>query len=81
MKKQQYVPKTKADIPDLPMPVRKWLRVDEAAKYLNVHPGVLNKMRTEKRGPRYSKAGNCVWYSTAALDEYVESHEVVVGAA
>jgi excisionase family DNA binding protein len=48
--------------------------VREAARRLGLSASTLNKMRVHGGGPRYSKLGSAVRYSTADLDAWVAAN-------
>ena len=55
---------------------RRWLRVREAATYLGVGIGTLNKLRTYGGGPRYAKCGHVVIYDIFDLDAWAAERKV-----
>ena len=52
-------------------PLPTYLRVREAAAYLNLSKSTLDKLRTAGTGPRYAKAGRIVVYARADLDAWL----------
>ena len=44
-----------------------------AAGFLGVSESLLNRMRSEGRGPRYIRLGGRIFYRQADLDAYVDS--------
>ena len=49
------------------------LTVKEAAQYCRCHPGTLNRLRVQGRGPAWSKPFGRVFYDTADLDRWLEA--------
>jgi hypothetical protein len=47
-----------------------------AARYVNLSPSTLAKLRCAGGGPEYVKFGRAVRYEPAALDRWVASHRV-----
>ena len=56
--------------------LRECLNTRQAAEYLGLSDIVLRVWRTEKRGPKYSKAGSRVIYRLSALNEWLDSNAV-----
>jgi predicted DNA-binding transcriptional regulator AlpA len=56
--------------------MRRWLRVQQAARYLGIGAGTLNKLRCWGGGPRFAKLGHIVVYDTADLDAWVAARKV-----
>jgi len=56
--------------------VSKRMREPEAAEYLGVTPKTLQFWRWKKRGPRYMKLANRVYYNATDLDAYEKSRWV-----
>ena len=53
-----------------------FIRVPDAAAYLNLSPSTLAKMRVRGDGPAYSKAGpRVVVYDVADLDAYLNGRK------
>lgn len=48
----------------------------EAAEYLGISPITLRNWRTQKKGPKYHKAGRTVRYARKDLDIYLRQSEV-----
>jgi hypothetical protein len=59
-----------------PVPVRKYLRIAEAASYLNVSVAFLRKQKGLGRGPQFSRFSDLLIYSTEDLDDYFRSNLV-----
>jgi excisionase family DNA binding protein len=55
-------------------PHRPPMTVEEAAAYLGLRVGYLNKRRVSGGGPEFYKIGGRVLYSPAKLDNWLESH-------
>jgi predicted DNA-binding transcriptional regulator AlpA len=55
---------------------RRWLRVDDAAAFLGIGVGTLNKLRTYGGGPPYAKLGHVVAYDPADLDAWASERKV-----
>jgi excisionase family DNA binding protein len=54
-------------------PSNRWMTTAEAAEYLDVKPGTLEKWRFLKKGPRYYKIGSKqVRYRQSDLDAFLE---------
>jgi predicted DNA-binding transcriptional regulator AlpA len=51
------------------------LTVKEAAAYIPLAEGTLNKFRSVGGGPRYVKLGRKILYDTADLDRWIDSHK------
>jgi excisionase family DNA binding protein len=51
----------------------KRLNAQEAADYVGVSKGMLDKLRTAGDGPRFIKLGRKVLYDTDDLDRWIES--------
>lgn len=51
------------------------LTADEVAEILGVHKQTVSVWRKEKRGPRYLKIGNRVYYDPQDLDAWLESRK------
>ena len=49
------------------------LNEKQVAKHLNVSLASLRRWRVEGRGPRFRKLGECVRYSVADLDRWLDS--------
>ncbi|WP_291297612.1 AlpA family transcriptional regulator [Elioraea sp.] len=49
----------------------RYLRTTEAAKYLGLAPGTLDKLRVTGGGPTYAKLGRVAVYELADLDAWV----------
>lgn len=49
------------------------VNVQEAAEYVGVSKGMLDKLRTAGGGPRFIKLGKKVLYDTLDLDRWIES--------
>lgn len=47
-----------------------WLRENEAASRLRLHPATLRSMRRESRGPKFGRAGRIVLYRPEDLDAW-----------
>lgn len=45
---------------------------DDAARYLGCSARTMQRMRRERRGPRYHNLSGRYWYTLAALDEYLQ---------
>lgn len=54
----------------------RWLRVRDAARYLRLGVGTLNKLRLSGGGPRYAKLGAVVVYDIADLDAWASERKV-----
>jgi len=52
---------------------RRWLTVIEAASYLRLPWGILDRWRWGGGGPRYYKIGNHIRYTVADLDAFLAS--------
>jgi hypothetical protein len=63
------------------VPSRKYLRIAEAASYLNVSVAFLRKQKGLGRGPQYSRCGDILIYSVEDLDDYFRSNLVQTIAA
>ena len=55
----------------------KYLRVDEAARYVGMSAASLYCYRSRRVGPRSLKVGGRVLYRRADLDEWIERNAVV----
>jgi predicted DNA-binding transcriptional regulator AlpA len=55
---------------------RRWLRVDDAAAFLGIGVGTLNKLRTYGGGPPYAKLGHTVVYDPADLEAWAIERKV-----
>lgn len=51
----------------------KYLRTPEAADYLRVSADYLNKLRQQKKGPRFIRLGRRVVYDRLDLDAWASS--------
>ncbi len=51
-----------------------FLTSEEAAKYLNVKPRLMDDWRWRKKGPKFVKVGNSVRYTRKALDTFVSGN-------
>lgn len=47
-----------------------WLRENEAAGRLRLHPATLRSMRKENRGPKFGRAGRNILYRPEDLDAW-----------
>lgn len=54
----------------------RYLRNDDAAKFLSIGPSTLEKLRCVGGGPRFSKIGRVVVYSIPNLHAWAESRAV-----
>ncbi len=52
------------------------LSTAQAAEYLGVQAGTLDKWRWQRKGPSYLKAGRLVYYRLVELDDWIESQTV-----
>lgn len=50
--------------------VHAWLRENEAAARLRLHPATLRSMRKENRGPKFGRAGRNILYRPEDLDAW-----------
>lgn len=50
-----------------------WLRENEAASRLRLHPATLRSMRRESRGPKFGRAGRNILYRPEDLDAWVSA--------
>ena len=48
----------------------------DAAAYIGLATGTLDRWRTEGRGPSYAKVGGVVRYRLTALDKFLDEHTV-----
>ena len=55
--------------------MREMFTVPEAAEFLRVSPGFLNKMRGLGKGPVFVKLGSRVSYTRADLDSFIEARK------
>ena len=53
----------------------RYLNTRQAAAWLGIGPGTLNRMRVSGDGPRYIKIGRRVIYDRADLGEWVEERK------
>jgi excisionase family DNA binding protein len=58
-----------------------FLNTDQAAHYIGLAKQTLEKMRREKRGPRYRKHGRHVRYHIADLDAWSEASGALPAAS
>jgi len=56
--------------------VRDRMPVGQAAEYLGIAAGTLNRFRHEGRGPRFLRLGNRVFYLKDDLDAYLNARLV-----
>lgn len=54
---------------------RRYLDTRQAAAYLGLSPSTLTRMRAEREGPRYVKAGHRVLYDLADLNRWMEERK------
>ncbi len=54
---------------------KQYMNTREAADYLRISPGMLNRMRVLGKGPRYAKLGRRVVYDRADLDAWLEARK------
>jgi len=62
-------------------PIRKYLRITEAAVYLNLSVAFLRKYKALRQGPKFSKLGDLIVYNVDDLDAWVKSNLVQFKAA
>lgn len=55
---------------------RGYCRSAQAAAYLGMSRSGLSRMRTDGRGPRYSRRGQTVFYAYADLDAWVNGEDL-----
>ena len=62
-------------------PIRKYLRIAEAAVHLNLSVAFLRKYKALRQGPKFSKLGDLIVYNVDDLDAWVKSNLVQFKAA
>lgn len=58
------------------MDTKSWMTTREASKYLSISTQQLEKWRSDKTGPSFSKMGRMVRYRREDLDAFAESHRI-----
>ena len=62
--------------PETSAPTQRWLRAPEAAAYLRLGVGTLNKLRIYGGGPPFCKLGSVVVYDIDDLDRWASERKV-----